>query len=415
MSDNLKKGEDAAGKVSIVTFLLAAGKGIAGVMTGSIALLTDALHSTVDLVVAVASWLSLKLSQREADEQFQYGYYKAENLAAFVISFFILYAAFNFAIEGIKRLSVVEPIKLPFLAMGATLVSAIVSGYLVKYLREKGEETGSASLLANAKETLADVMSSLVVFVAIVCTYLEIPYVEGVVTIGISLFIFKEGFETIKDSSFALMDVSPSKKLEKEVAEAAKKVNGVKEVNNLKLRKSGPFILGDLDVQISKSADVERAHTVADEIEEKAKRNVKELESIAVQVEPFKPKERTVAIPVKEDKGMKSEVSNHLGRCEHIVFLNITPEEKTIEKIMKNEYKQKKVRAGLSLSRELCEQKTDAVVVQRIGEISFHTLRDCFTDIYKTEGKTVEEVSKKVRKNQLKLLKEPTKRSGAKK
>ncbi|MFW5902691.1 MAG: cation diffusion facilitator family transporter [archaeon] len=410
--DNLKQGEKAAIKVSAATLFLVISKGIVGVITGSIALLTDALHSTVDLIVAITSVVSLHLSQRESDEKFQYGYYKAENLASFLISVVILYVAAEFAIEGYRRILSVSSITQPFLAMGITLTSVIISFYLMKYLKKKGEETGSPSLLANSRETLADVLSSITVFIAIGCTYLKIPYIEGIVTIGISIFIFKEGLKTIKDSIFALMDVSPGKEKSKIIRDIAKKINGVKEVKNLKLRRSGPFILGEITIQTSKSADIERAHTVANQIEEKSKKKINHLESIIVHVEPYKPEKRLVAIPTKEKNGLKSEVSDHLGRCEYIAFIKITKEGLNLEEMIRNKYREKEKRAGLSISRDLCKKDADAVVVHSIGEISFHTLRDCFMDIYKTKGETVKEVAEELRVNKLKLLKEPTKKSG---
>ncbi len=412
--NKLKKGEKAAVKVTVITLLLAIGKAVVGLISGSIALLTDALHSTIDLVVAAASILSLRLSQREPDERFPYGYYKAENIASFLISIIIIYVAVEFAIEGYNRLFEISTISQPLLAMGTALASVVVSFYLMRYLKKKGEETGSPSLLANSRETLADVLSSLVVFIAIGATFLEIPYVEGAVTIGIALFILKEGLETVKDSLFSLMDVSPSSEEQEKIKQIAEKINGVKEVNNIKLRRSGPFTLGELTVKTSRSADVERTHVVADQIEEEAKEKVKSLESIVVHVEPYKPQKRLVAIPIEEDKGIKSEVSDHLGRCSHIAFVELTSKEMELQKTLKNEYREKEVRAGLSLSRDLCKENIGAVVVRSIGEISFHTLRDCFADIYKTKGKTVEEVAEKLRKNELELLKEPTKKSGDK-
>ena len=90
--DRLKEGEKTAGIVTGITFLLALVKGLIGFLSGSVILMTDALHSAADSTTGFASWLGLKISQRKPNEKFPYGYYKAENLATFYICLHLVYA-----------------------------------------------------------------------------------------------------------------------------------------------------------------------------------------------------------------------------------------------------------------------------------------------------------------------------------
>ncbi|MFP4545658.1 MAG: cation transporter, partial [Methanomassiliicoccales archaeon] len=81
-SGTLRAGENAAGVATLTKLFLTVVKGLVGFLTGSVALLADALNSGVDVIVSSVSWVSLRLVQRSPDEEFQYGYYKVENLAA---------------------------------------------------------------------------------------------------------------------------------------------------------------------------------------------------------------------------------------------------------------------------------------------------------------------------------------------
>ena len=405
---DLKKGQRAAGIAVVVSLLLALGKGVVGFMTGSVALLSDALHSGTDLMVMIASWFGLKIAQRKPDEKFPYGYYKAESLTTLFISFFIIYAALELLMEGYNRLFVMAKISSPLLAMSAALASVFVSLAISKYLSKIGKSINSELLLTNSKERLGDAFSSVVVFVAILISSYQIPYVEGAVAILISLLILKIGLLSVRDSIYALMDVSPSKSVENRIRRILKTIEGVESFSDLKLRKAGPFIFGEVDVKIKKFVDVARAHEVAENIEERIKKSVREINSLTVHVEPFKTEKEKIVIPVKNKKGLNSEVMEHFGRANYFVFVNVDNGKVVSHYIKENPFKTKKVRAGLSAVRYVVKEGIDTLVTNQVGEISFHTLRDNFVDIYKTEGKTVKDVIERYVRGRLKRLKGAT-------
>ena len=130
---NLKKGEKASAITTVFTVLLAIGKAIAGIFSGSLVLITDALHSGVDVLPIFASWFGLKISQREPDEKFPYGYYKAESITTLFVSLFILYAGFEFLREGFSKLFVFPSISYPLLAGGAATSSIVISFFIAAW------------------------------------------------------------------------------------------------------------------------------------------------------------------------------------------------------------------------------------------------------------------------------------------
>jgi len=409
--NKLKKGEKTAGIATITLLLLALVEAVIGFLSGAVILIADALHNVTDSLTNFASWFGLKISQKRPTEKFPYGYYKAESLATLLVSGLILYAAFELLLEGYSKIFILSEISMPFQAMCMALVSLIVSYLMAKYMKKVGKEINSQLLIANSQERATHVFSSIIIFAAILLTFYRIPYVEGIITIGFSLLIFKTGIFIVKDSIFALMDVSPSKDIENEVKKIISSIAGVEDFKNLRLRKSGPFVFGEVTVKIRKHINVKRAHEIADSIENKIKREVGEIDSFTIHIEPYESEELKLAIPVETNKGLDSEVSEHFGRANYFIFVTVSKKEEKIKSfyVRNNPYKKKSDKAGYFAANFVVKEKIDILITKEIGGISFHTLRDNLVDIYKAKGKNVKEVVNNFIKDKLELLTEPTK------
>ncbi len=231
-----------------------------------------------------------------------------------LISFFILYVGVEFIIEGYDKLFEISSIVSPEIAGSVAGISVFVSFLIARYQKRVGEEIGSQSLLANSKESFLDVLSSLIVLIAIALSYYEIPYIEGLVTIGIAIMILKVGLETVKDSVYSLMDVSPSRNIEKQIVKVIGSVSGVEGYGNLKLMSAGPFIFGECEVMVRKFVDIDRAHEISTELESRVKEEVGRIDSFMIHIEPYETEKMRIAIPVRERAGKDSRVSPRLGR-----------------------------------------------------------------------------------------------------
>ena len=173
---NLKKGQRVALYATFITLILALSKFSVGMITGSTALIADAVHSGADAMVIFAAWLGLFLASKKANQKFPYGLYKTETFAAFIVSGFIIFAGINLFVEGFKKLYSVPEIQVPFLAMGTASISAVVSFILYRWEKRIGKEINSQSLIANSDESRMDVFSSFLVFFAVLGSYLKIQY-----------------------------------------------------------------------------------------------------------------------------------------------------------------------------------------------------------------------------------------------
>jgi len=406
----LKKGEKVAQQAALLLSLLAAGKAIIGVLSGSIVLISDAIHSASDLISVFISWFGLKISQRKPDQRFPYGYYKAENLATGLIAFLILFAWWEIFTEGVSRLQLVSSIKIPFFALGISLLDALVLFSFGLYEVKVGREINSRSLIAMGEENKTHLFSSLAVFVGILAAYYRIPYLEGLITMVISFLILKIGLQAAKDSILALMDVSPEPAIERKIARAIESVPGIEAFFDLRLRRSGPFIFGETKVGIRRFVDVKRAHEIAEEVEETIKKKVPQVDSFLVHVEPFKTDFRHLVMPVTKKAGLTSLIADHFGRAPYFLFVNLRGKKIKGFYFLKNPHQKKPVRAGLAVTKIIAQQKSDTLITREIGEISLHALRDHLIDVYQAQGKTAKEVINRFLKGELKPLKQATRK-----
>lgn len=408
--EELKKGQ----KVTEIAFWLEGGLAIAkvtiGLLSGSLVLISDAIHSAFDFLSIVTSWFGLKIAQRKADQRFPFGYYKAENLGTLIISFLILYAFWKMFTQGYTRLFTLFQIKVPFLALAISLLDALILFFFGNYEVKVGRQINAQSLITMGKENRTHLFSSMAVFIGTLAAYYHIPYIEGLITIIISILILKIGLVSMKDSVFVLMDVSPNKKIERKIIKAIESVPGIEEFFDLRLRKAGPFIFGETKVGIRKFVDVRRAHEIADEIENTVKKRIPQIDSFLVHVEPFKSDFHHLVIPVAKKAGLASTVAEHFGRAPYFLFVNLQNKKIKGFYFLKNPYQNKPIRAGLAVSKLIAKQKSDTLITNEIGEISLYTLRDHLFDVYQTREKSVKKAINQFIKGKLKPIKQATRK-----
>lgn len=407
--NNLKKGQRLTEIAAGLEGLLALSKVVIGLLSGSVVLISDSLHSVFDLLTIFASWFGLKMAQKEPDEKFPYGYYKAENLATLFISLLIFYAFSQMAIQAYSRLRELAVIELPLFALGVSLVDAVVLFFFGRYEVKVGKEINSQSLISLGRENRTHIITSSAVFLGTLATLNKIPYVEGIITFMVSGLIFKIGLETIREGILGLMDVSPDNELKQEIITRIESVPGVKEAFDLRLRKSGPFVFGQTKVGVGKKLKVEQSHKLADQVEEAVKENFDQVTSFLVHIEPHVNEYRHLALPVEKNQGLDSPISDKFGRAPYFLFVNLEKDSVVGNYVIANPYKDKEIRAGLAVVKLINQQRADTVITKEVGEISFHTLRDYLIDVHQTDQDNSQQAVDSLIKKELPELSEPTK------
>jgi cation diffusion facilitator family transporter len=407
-NNNLKRSQKVAEKAIWLEGTLVILKIAAAILSGSLALISDAIHSASDIVSIVTSWLGLKIAQKAPDRKFHYGYYKAENFGALIISFLVIYAGWKMLEQAYFSLGTSSEINVPLFALAVSLVDAIILFFFGNYEVRVGTETRAQSLIAMGKENRTHIFSSSAVFLGTLAAYYQIPYVASVVTLGISLLIFEIGFSTLKNAASVLLDVSPDPEIEEKIAGVLKDISGIEAYSDLRLRQSGPSVFGEVKVGIRKSVDVARSHEIANKVEAAVQQAVPEVDSLSVHVEPFQSEYRHLVIPVKEKNGLNSTLAKQLARAPYLLFVNLRKTEIKGFYFLDNPFKDQKQRAGLAVAKLVLKQKSDTVITPQIGEISFFALRDYLFDIYQAKGGTAQKAINLFVEDELVKLTKPT-------
>ena len=407
----LKRGQRLALIATIITLLLSVLKGLIGYLFQSKVLIADAFHSGADTIAIFASAFGLWLASRKKNDRFPYGLYKAETFGSFIIGSFIAWAGVELLIDGYHKIFILPVFQeFPYLPIGVTLLSIIIAFFIAKKEKAVGDEIHSQSLIANAKESFLDIISSIVVLLGILLAYLQIAYVEGIIIILISLLILKLGLENIWTSLLILMDANLDNKLQHQIEQLTQNIYGVQEVHDVKIRQAGPFRMVELEFTANPSLTLFKVHELADEVEGKIMANYEYVETVFVHVEPSTQKLITAIIPVEEINGLKSKVHQHFGRSPYFVILKIKDKNIEIEDFYLNEFLNKTKHVGVNVVKVVVSYGLDMLFTAQIGEISFYMLKENFIDIYKIseQNLTVEQVIEKYYNNQLSRITAPT-------
>ena len=213
----MKNRENIVFKTSIISIIsnivLALFKAFVGVLANSIAIVTDAINNLSDALSSIITIAGTKLASRAPDKQHPYGHGRIEYMTSLIISIIVLYAGLTAFIESIKK--IIHPEKVNY-----TLISFIIliSGILVKfilglYVKRKGKETNSDSLIASGSDAFMDAILSISVLSSAIIYLLFKIQLEAYIGAVVSMIIIKSGIELIKRSVNQIVGVRASTKL----------------------------------------------------------------------------------------------------------------------------------------------------------------------------------------------------------
>ncbi len=409
MRAGLVKARRTAAIAAAITLLLALTKAAIGYAAGSTALVADALHSGSDLLALAASWFGLSLAGRKPTQRFPYGFYRAETLAALLISGLVVYLGGALLWKGMAGLRTPIAVAHALPAMAAAGLSVGVALLLSRWETRVSASTGSQSLAVTAAETRMDAYSSVLVFVAVLMSRLGWPGVEGIATILISGVVIWTGLKNGRGALLALMDASVDPGLEREVASALSEIPGVRKVEKVSSRKAGPYFFVEAHVWVAGSMDVNRSHALSHEAQQLIKERQPKVEGVILHLEPYRSPRRRVLVPVQSADGLSAEVESHFGRAPWFLIAAVDGSGAIEIATERNPFADKAVRAGLAvINRFLKEHELDAILVREIGEIAFHGLRDNGVEVLHSRAGTAEGSLREYRAGGLEHLNAPT-------
>ncbi len=247
-----------------LNILLAVGKGVAGFISGSTALISDAVHSASDVVASGAAWIGLWVASRK-HPSFPYGLYKAETVATLVSSIAVLLAAYE-----IGRQALFGCVSMPDtrIALPAALASLIISAGFGYYQVREGKRLNSPALVADGKDYIADSMSTAVVFAGLVGSMFGIMLDRWAAAV-VSLFVLRAGSQLLITALKDLLDASIDRETEREIIRLVESHPAVGRVKQCLSRTAGGRFIIDMDILLRTPS-----HRVADRIADNLEKDI---------------------------------------------------------------------------------------------------------------------------------------------
>lgn len=265
----LKERTAAASVVSNGTLILL--KVIAGTVTGSVAILTDAVHSSIDLIASVVTFVSVRKAGEPADETHRYGHEKIENLAAAIEGILILVGSAAIAFEAIRRLIKGGHVHTVGLGIAVVAASIAVNLLVSSVLARTARRTESPALAGDATHLRTDALTSGAVLLALALVRITgAQWLDPAVALLVAAMIVASGVRLLTRSSQALVDQAlPADEVDAiRDAIAGFAPRGVVGYHELRTRQAGARRYVDLHVQFRAGTSLESAHRTAHELQD---------------------------------------------------------------------------------------------------------------------------------------------------
>jgi cation diffusion facilitator family transporter len=258
-----------------------------GTVTFSVALIADGIQSFADAGVSLIVWIGLRISGRAPDGKFHFGYHRVETFSSVVAAVFMAALGGFVLYESYQEFLNPTPVGNSEVAMLVALIAAAISGALLVYKTKAAQKYGSVALKTDASNSIKDVLTSVTAFLGIaLAKYLNLPQTEAVAGIIISMFVFSMVYAIIKEASLVLLDACQCSEILNEIETIAKSIMHVKRVRNIRMRKVGSYLTGDMHVAVDGKMTVSESHQIATEIEERIKKEFDEVIEMRVRIEP---------------------------------------------------------------------------------------------------------------------------------
>ena len=257
-SDTHSRQKVAAALASIVaSTVMTLAKAAAAVLTGSLGLLSEAIHGLLDVGATVMTYFAVKIADMPADDEHHYGHAKVESVAALAETGLLFVASGWIVWEAIQRiLGHGGEVEVGPLAIGVVVASIVVDFFRARNLKRVAEATNSQALEADALHFSSDMWSSIVVLIGLGFVAVGFPLGDAIAAIGVSGFVCLAGWRLGQRTIDSLMDAAPEGVADR-LRAIVDRVPGVVVVERIRARPSGALVFVDLDLAVSRTRSLE--------------------------------------------------------------------------------------------------------------------------------------------------------------
>lgn len=261
---------DAKEKIALTSIgasaALTLGKFVAALLSGSLALLSEALHGLIDTAATVMTWLAVRLANKPADDEHHFGHGKIESIAALVEVGLLIALAAGVAYSAVMRLLARQhEVEASALAIGVLVVSIIVDFFRARALTKVAKDTDSHALEADALHFSSDMWSSAFVIIGLIAVGFGFPQGDALAALMVSVMIATAAWMLGRRTVDTLMDAAPSGAADS-IRQAVERVRGVIAVEQVRTRKVGATLFADVTVAVPRMLPLDKVAQVKNQI-----------------------------------------------------------------------------------------------------------------------------------------------------
>jgi len=282
MPHRLKRATDIALVINIFLFII---KSIVGILSNSIAVISEALNSLTDILSSLGIKYAVKLSRENPDSKHQFGHSAAQPIAAFILSVFAFVVGINIIEESVRRLIEPQNINTIPTVYVVLIITMIIKIALNRYQVKISKMFNSPAIKAASVDSINDVLASSIALVGVIGAAYNLKFIDSVAGIMVAMFVFKTGYEVAKENIDYLMGRSASKEFDEKLKSIAREIKGVKGINDLRSHYVGNKFHIEIHIEVNKDLNTKTSHDIGNDVKFTLEK-LEEIQKVFVHVDP---------------------------------------------------------------------------------------------------------------------------------
>ena len=271
--------------ITINTFLMLLNL-VVGFFFSSISFISKGLESLQDVLTAIIIHFTIKINNKDKDQNHPFGHTRAENLAGYsigMIMFILGFEVINYGINNFLNQKIIEFNSLLFLVVSIALILKL---FLYVYIKNILKTNNSPALKANLQDHFNDILMYIGLFIGVFAIKFGFYIVDSIIAILIGIYIIYSGFDICRENLKYLMGTSAPKEIIKEIKNIARRVEGVLEINLCKTQYLGNKLQVEIHIALNENTNLHDSHEIANKVRENIKHR-EDVISCFVHIDPY--------------------------------------------------------------------------------------------------------------------------------
>lgn len=260
---------------------------IVGIISSSQAMIADAMNSASDILSSIMTFIGNRVSSKEADEDHNLGHGKAEYIYSMLISITMIILGFSILYDSILSIFIKNEYNFTIWLVVVCIITIITKMCLYLYTNKIGKKYNNLLVEANSKDHRNDCLITFFNLVAAILSLLHVKYIDGIVGVGISLWIIYTGFKIFKDSYDVLMDKTISSETKEKVLAIIGCHDEILKINHFNATPVGYLYQVSFSIFVDGNLSTFKSHEIANKLEREIERKIPEIYLTIIHVNPI--------------------------------------------------------------------------------------------------------------------------------